>query len=126
MAVAGEELPAAAARELAEEADLTAARWQLLVDLHSSPGYSNEVVRIYLARELAEVPAAERHQREHEEARLTSHRVPLDHAGPMVLRGEVTNASPAAGVLAAAPHRGAGGATPRPPPDGALPRREPS
>src|SRR5439155_16217888 len=93
MDVAGEELPVAAARELAEEADLTAARWQLLVDLHSSPGYSNEVVRIYLARELAEVPAADRHRREHEEAGLTSHRVPLPDAVGMVLRGEVTNAS---------------------------------
>jgi len=114
MDVAGEELPAAAARELAEEADLTAARWQLLVDLHSSPGYSNEVVRIYLARELAEVPAAERHQREHEEAGLTSHRVPLDDAVAMVLRGEVTNASAVAGVLAAARQRDAGWPPSRP------------
>ena len=58
--VAGEELPAAAARELSEEVDLTAAHWQLLLDLHSSPGYSNEVVRIYLARGLAEVPEMRR------------------------------------------------------------------
>ena len=78
MDVAGEELPAAAARELAEEADLTAARWQLLLDLHSSPGYSNEVVRVYLARDLTEVPEAKRLQREHEEAGLTCRGVPLD------------------------------------------------
>ena len=43
--VAGEELPAAAARELAEEVDLAAEHWQLLLDLHSSPGFSTEVVR---------------------------------------------------------------------------------
>ena len=41
MDVAGEEpLVATAARELAEEADLTAGRWDTLVDLHTSPGCS--------------------------------------------------------------------------------------
>jgi ADP-ribose pyrophosphatase len=126
MDVAGEELPAAAARELAEEADLTAARWQLLVDLHSSPGYSNEVVRIYLARDLAEVPEADRHQREHEEAGMTSHRLPLDEAVAMVLRGEVTNASAVAGVLAAARQRDAGWPAPARPLDAALPPTGPA
>ncbi len=57
MDVSGEDLAAAAARELAEEADLTAGRVDVLVDLHSSPGFSDEVVRVFLARDLAEVPA---------------------------------------------------------------------
>lgn len=122
MDVAGEDLPAAAARELAEEADLTAADWQLLLDLHSSPGYSTEVVRVYLARELVEVPEADRHQREHEEAGLISRRVPLDEAVAMVLRGEVTNASAVAGVLAAARRRDAGWPPPVRPLDAPLPR----
>jgi ADP-ribose pyrophosphatase len=122
MDVAGEELPAAAARELAEEADLTAARWQLLLDLHSSPGYSNEVVRVYLARDLTEVPEAQRHQREHEEAGLTCRRVPLDEAVAMVLRGEITNASAVAGVLAAARLRDTGWPPPVRPLDAPLPR----
>jgi len=121
MDVAGEELPVAAARELAEEADLTAARWQLLVDLHSSPGYSNEVVRIYPARDLAEVPEADRHRREHDEAGMTVHRLPLDEAVAMVLRGEVTNASAVAGVLAAARQRDAGWPPPARPLTAALP-----
>ena len=40
---------ATAARELAEEVALTARRWDVLVDLHMSPGLSTEAVRIYLA-----------------------------------------------------------------------------
>ena len=100
--VAGEELPAAAARELAEEADLTAKQWQLLLDMHTSPGFSNEVVRAYLARELTEVPEAERHTRDHEEADLVCRRVPLSEAVDMVLRGEITNGIAVGGVLAAA------------------------
>src|SRR5262249_5505733 len=35
----------AAARELAEEADLVARDWQLIVDAYTSPGYSNELIR---------------------------------------------------------------------------------
>jgi ADP-ribose pyrophosphatase len=122
MDVAGEELAAAAARELAEEADLTAARWQLLLDLHSSPGFSTEVVRVYLAQELTEVPEAQRHEREHEEAGLTIRRVPLDEAVAMVLRGEITNASAVAGVLATARLRDAGWPPPVRPLDAPLPR----
>jgi len=112
--VSGEELVAAAARELGEEVDLAAAHWQLLLDLHSSPGYSTEVVRIYLARELSPVPDEHRHQRHHEEATLTAHRVPLDEAVAMVLRGEITNATAVSGVLAAARVRDAGWISVRP------------
>ena len=52
--VPGEPLDHAAARELAEEADLVAADWQLLVDVHTSPGCSNEVIRLFLARGLTD------------------------------------------------------------------------
>jgi 8-oxo-dGDP phosphatase len=124
--IEGEELPAAAARELAEEVDLTAEHWQLLVDLHSSPGYSNEVVRIYLARGLAEVPEQDRHTREHEEAGMTTHRVPLDAAVEMVLRGEITNATAVAGVLAAANRRASGWPDASRPLDPPLPRSQPA
>ncbi len=123
--VEGEELPAAAARELAEEVDLVAARWQLLLDLHSSPGYSTEVVRIYLARDLTEVPEADRHTREHEEAGMTTHRVPLDEAVAMVFRGEITNASAVIGVLGVARLRDAGWPPPTRPLDAPLPRAAP-
>lgn len=98
--VAGEPLPEVALRELAEETDLTAGRLDLLVDLHTSPGCSDEWIRIFLARDLA--PAPHEHAREHEEATMTVARFPLDDAVRMIFRGEITNAAAVAGVLAAA------------------------
>ena len=120
--VDGEPLPAAAARELAEEADLTAARWDLLVDLHTSPGYSNELIRIFLARGLAPVPDGERHARTHEETHLVVRRVQLDEAVRMAFAGEITNAAAVAGILAAARARDLGWDTLRPA-DAPLPGR---
>lgn len=121
MDVSGEDLAAAAARELAEEADLIAGRIDVLVDLHSSPGFSDEVVRVFLARDLTEVPAERRHARDEEEADLQVIRVDLDEAVRMVLAGEITNAAAVAGLLAAARARDAGWALPRRP-DAPLPR----
>jgi ADP-ribose pyrophosphatase len=106
--VDGEPASATALRELAEEADLTAGRVDLLLDMHSSPGFSDEVVRIFLARDLAPVPEADRHERHDEEADLTVHRVDLDEAVDMVFTGRITNAACVAGVLAAARARAAG------------------
>ncbi|MEE6262625.1 NUDIX hydrolase [Plantactinospora sonchi] len=112
--VAGEELPAGALRELAEEADLRAARLDLLVDVHTSPGYSDEMIRIFLARELSEVPPGDRHERHDEEAELEVVRVDLDEAVSMVLSGQITNVACVAGVLAAARARDQGWAPLRP------------
>ncbi|WP_328375863.1 NUDIX hydrolase [Micromonospora zamorensis] len=111
MDVSGEELPAAALRELAEEADLTAGQVDVLVDLHSSPGFTNELVRVFLARDLAQVPADERHERRDEEADLQVVRIDLDEAVAMVLAGEITNASAVAGLLAAGRARDTGWST---------------
>ncbi|GGM30718.1 MULTISPECIES: NUDIX domain-containing protein [Micromonospora] len=106
--VEGEDLPAAALRELAEEVDLTAATVDVLADLNTSPGFSNELVRIFLARDLAEVPAERRHQRYDEEADMQVVRLDLDEAVSMVLAGEITNAACVAGLLAAARARDTG------------------
>jgi len=112
--VDGEALVRGAARELAEEADLHAGRWDLLIDLHTSPGFSNEVIRIFLARSLTPVPDAERFQRTDEEADLEVASIDLDEAVAMVFRGEITNAAAVGGLLAAARARDEGWATLRP------------
>lgn len=112
--VVGEDLPVAARRELAEEADLLAGRIDLLVDLHTSPGCSNEMIRIFLARELAPVPDQQRHDRRDEEAEMQVRLVDLDEAVRMALTGEITNAAAVAGVLAAARARETGWAALRP------------
>jgi 8-oxo-dGDP phosphatase len=106
--VDGEPLDRAAVRELEEEADLTAGRLDLLVDMHPSPGSSNEVIRLFLARDLSPVPDDHRHQRTDEEAEMTVRRVDLDEALAMALRGEITNAACLVGLFAAARVRDTG------------------
>ena len=98
----GEDLAATAARELAEEADLAAGRLEPLIDLHTSAGCSSESIRLFLARDLREVPPPERHQRFDEEADMVVRRFHLDEAVQMIFNGEITNAAAVAGVLAAA------------------------
>ena len=112
--VAGEAPVRTAARELAEEVDLVAGRWDLLVQVHASPGYSDEFAHVFLARDLSEVPASDRVVRTHEEAELVPHRVDLDEAVAMVFRGEITVAIDVAGILAAARARDTGWTTLRP------------
>jgi ADP-ribose pyrophosphatase len=106
--VAGEEPLAAAQRELAEEAGFRARRWAVLTDAFTSPGSSDEAMRIYLARGLAEVPAGERSAGEHEEADMPLAWVDLDEAVGLVLAGELHNPAGVMGVLAAARSRAAG------------------
>jgi 8-oxo-dGTP pyrophosphatase MutT (NUDIX family) len=93
-----EEPVVGARRELAEEVGLDAARWDTLVDAAASPGFTDEVVRVFLARDLSEV---DRDVQGEEEADLEIHRFPIDEAVRMVLSGEIVNASAVAGLLAA-------------------------
>jgi 8-oxo-dGTP pyrophosphatase MutT (NUDIX family) len=95
----GEQPRQAAGRELAEEVGLAARDWSVLVDVAASPGFTDEVVRVYLARGLS----AAAHDRPvgDEEADLVVRRVPLAEAVRMVLAGDVVNASSVGGILAA-------------------------
>jgi 8-oxo-dGTP pyrophosphatase MutT (NUDIX family) len=112
--VQGEDMLVTARRELAEETDYTGDRFDLLVDLQTSPGFSNETIRMFLARELRPVPEAERHHRTDEEADLEIAWFDLDEAIAMILRGEITNSSTVAALLAAGRAREDGWATLRP------------
>jgi len=122
--VEGEDPQVAAARELAEEADLVADEWHVLVDFYNSPGGSTEAFRCYLARGLHEVPESERHQREHEERDMARAWVDLSEARDLVLGGKLHNPTTVCGVLAAAAARDAGWASLRPA-DAPWPERSP-
>src|SRR3954452_16402593 len=96
-------------RELAEEAQLSAERWSLLVNSYSTPGFCNEQVLIYLAEGLSEAARPEGFEVEHEELDMTGERVPLDEAVRRVLGGGIRNASAVIGILAAAQARATSG-----------------
>jgi len=96
--VSGEDPLAAASRELAEEAGQAAVRWDVLVDAFTTPGMSNEAVRIYLARDLTVV---ERPPGEGEERDMPIRWVPLDEAVRAVFAGALHNPMAAIGLLAA-------------------------
>lgn len=98
--IAGEEPRETARRELAEETDLVARDWSPLLSIHTTPGGSDEVVHIFLARGLADAP--EVHAREEEEADIRLAWVPLDDAVDAVLAGRMRNGILASGVLATA------------------------
>lgn len=112
--VDGEPPHVTAARELAEEADLRAGTWHLLAEFCTTPGGSSEQIAVYLARDVSEVPAAERYTREEEEAGMVPLWVPLDEAVSAVLAGRLRSPSAAVGILAAAAARDRGWATLRP------------
>jgi 8-oxo-dGDP phosphatase len=108
--VAGEDPADAAARELHEEAGVRARDWSVLLDAFTSPGGSDEAVRLYLARGLTEVPADERHVGVDEERDMPTVWVPLRDARAAVLAGELHNPLAVMGILAAAAVLGIDGA----------------
>jgi 8-oxo-dGDP phosphatase len=100
--VAGEPAAQAARRELLEETGYRARRWHVLADYFSSPGIMTERLRIFLARDLEEVPEADRDfVPENEEAHLILDWVPLEQAVSLVLAGELHNGVAVVGLLAA-------------------------
>lgn len=101
--IAGEDPAVAAGRELEEEADLVAGSLQLLTEFYTTPGGSNESIRIYLARDLT--ATTEAFARTEEEADIRVEWVPLDDAVSAVLGGRLHNSILMLGVLAAAAAR---------------------
>ncbi|OLT19791.1 ADP-ribose pyrophosphatase [Ornithinimicrobium sp. CNJ-824] len=100
--VEGEDPLQAARRELAEEADLRAEHWEQLLSFTPSPGSLGEVITAFVATGLSEVPAGERHVREHEEAGMPVGWVRVPDVVAAVLGGQVRNGPMIVGVLALA------------------------
>jgi 8-oxo-dGDP phosphatase len=98
--VAGEDPMVTAARELAEEVELRAERWDLLIDVFASPGSTSEVMRIFLARGITEVTDGG-YERAGEEAGITGLWVPLADAYTAVLEGRLHNPGAVVGIMTA-------------------------
>jgi 8-oxo-dGDP phosphatase len=96
----GEPLVEAARRELLEEAGYRAGIWHSLADHYSSPGFTTERLRIFLARDL-EKAEDNGYVREHEEALIVTGWLPLPEAVRAILAGKLHNGATIAGLLAA-------------------------
>lgn len=92
----GEDRLLAAKRELAEETGLTAQSWTHLTDIFTTPGFSDEKISLYLARDLS---AGESHPDEDEFLNVV--KVPLGELVDAVLRGEINDAKTVCAVMAA-------------------------
>ena len=82
--------------ELEEETGLTARSWTHLTDIVTTPGFSDELISLYLARDLV---AGQSHPDDDEFLNLV--KVPLAELVAMIARGEVTDAKTICAVLLA-------------------------
>lgn len=89
-----------ARRELREEALLEAAAWTHLASTYCSPGISEEVHHVYLARDLSHVDRGD-FILEHEEAEMKTFWVPYDELLSSVLDGRVTDGPLVIAILVA-------------------------
>lgn len=91
----------AAQRELAEEVELAASDWRVLVDYMTSPGCLQETLRVYLARGLTSVARPHGFVVEHEEADMEVCLVALADLVDAIYAGRVQNPTMVVGALAA-------------------------
>ncbi|MDR1807748.1 MAG: NUDIX hydrolase [Propionibacteriaceae bacterium] len=98
--LAGEAALLAAQRELAEEVQLQAADWRVLVDTFTSPGSSQEAIRVFLARDLAPAPPPEGFVLEGEEKQMGVGWADLAETVDHIFAGRLQCPTLVAGVLA--------------------------
>ena len=90
----GENALAGAKRELIEETGYRAKKWKRVLFFYASPGFLDETMSIYLARELTTGEA----QPEEDES-IECHLVPFPEAVDMVFSGKIQDGKAIAGVL---------------------------
>jgi 8-oxo-dGTP pyrophosphatase MutT (NUDIX family) len=96
---AGEDPQVTAARELQEEAELSAEHWRHLASLYPSAGLTDELHHLYLATGLSHADRGD-FELHAEEAEMEKFWVPVDELLEAVLDGRVREAPLAAAVLA--------------------------
>jgi 8-oxo-dGTP pyrophosphatase MutT (NUDIX family) len=96
--IPGEDRRETAERELEEEVGFTPGRLVHLIDLLTTPGFSDECITIYLATDLEAVPPRPVGAEEHH-AQLI--RMPFSEAVDQVRAGVITDAKTVAGLLLA-------------------------
>ena len=97
----GEDPFICAQRELSEETGLTAANWDKLMCLETTPGFCNEKIHIYLATGLSQ---GDCHPDEDEFVAVS--RMPLTEAVARVMNGDFHDGKTALGIMLAAARLG--------------------
>jgi ADP-ribose pyrophosphatase len=87
----------AAARELEEETGSRAATWRYLGGFYTAPGFTSELMHLYLATDLTS--AHEGGLEPDEDERLELHPIPFGDALAMAERGEIRDAKTIVGLL---------------------------
>jgi len=90
-----------AVRELQEETGYTARRWRYLLPLLTTPGFTDEVIHLFLAEDLEGGPTA----LEADEC-IESAIIPLSEALNAILRGEIRDGKTVVGLFTASAHLG--------------------
>lgn len=96
----GEDALSTAQRELAEEAGVRAADWQALAQVLTTPGFCDEVIHLFLARNLHTVPPQ---PQAHEHIEI--HWLAFPRALQMAQQGEIRDAKTLLGLFYAANYR---------------------
>lgn len=91
-----ETVEACARRELLEETGYRARQWTKLFHCYLAPGYSSELIHVYLARRLSRGV-----QEVEEDERIRVVEVTLAEAVKMIRRNEIQDAKTISGILAA-------------------------
>ena len=99
----GEDPLQCAQRELAEEAGLAAKRWEKLGSIYTTPGFCDEIIHLFLARDLSEVPR----ELEVDEV-IEVHRMTLPEALAMIPTEEIRDTKTIGALQATALLLGAG------------------
>jgi ADP-ribose pyrophosphatase len=93
---AGEEPLECAIRELKEETGVEAEKVKHLFSIHSTPGFCNEILHMFVATGIVEGKACT-----DEDEFLSVEKIHIDKLMDMVLSGEITDAKTVIGIMAA-------------------------
>ncbi|OPZ92832.1 MAG: ADP-ribose pyrophosphatase [Firmicutes bacterium ADurb.Bin419] len=92
----GEDPLVCAKRELKEETGLDAKDVRHLLDIHSAPGFSNEILHMYVAKDLYEGESCA-----DEDEFISAEKYPINTLVDMVVKNEITDAKTIIGILMA-------------------------